>query len=100
MPTEYNFTAKIYDPVLYCAIKPIRIAVTNALLEYKEKSILDLCCGTGNQIKFLSKNGFKNLHCLDISSSMLEIAKKNNYPIKIYREMPQKQIFQMELLIS
>lgn len=96
MSTEYNFTAKIYDPFLYFAIKPIRITVTNALLKYKKKSILDLCCGTGNQLKFLSKNGFKNLHCLDISKSMLEIAQKNNYPIKFYHEDATKTSFENE----
>ena len=72
MKSDYDFIAKIYDPVLYIVLKPIRIAVKNVLLKYREKSIIDLCCGTGNQLKLLSKNGFKNLHCLDISNSMLE----------------------------
>jgi len=84
MKSEYDFIAKIYDPVLYLVLKPIRIAVMKMLLKYKGKSILDLCCGTGNQLKLLSRNGFKDLHCLDISNPMLEIARKNNYRIKIY----------------
>lgn len=58
----------------------------NELLEYKEKVILDLCCGTGNQLNLLSKHGFKNLYCLDISDSMLKIAKRSNSSIKIYNE--------------
>lgn len=78
--------AKIYDPLLYLAFKQIRIAVMKALLKYKDKPILDLCCGTGDQLKFLSKNGFRNLHGLDISDSMLKIARKGNCPIKIYTE--------------
>jgi len=81
-----GFIAKIYDPIFYLALKPIRIAVMNELLKYKEKIILDLCCGTGNQIKLLSKHGFKNLSCLDISDSMLEIAKRSDSSIKIYKE--------------
>lgn len=86
MKSNYSFTAKIYDPIFYLPLKSIRIAVMNELLKYKEKVILDLCCGTGNQIKLLSKHGFRNLHCLDISDSMLEIAKRSNSSIKIYNE--------------
>jgi len=94
MKSDYDFTAKLYDPVLYLALKPIRIAVMDELLKYKNKSILDLCCGTGNQLKLLSKNGFKNLHCLDMSNSMLEIAKNNDYQIKIYNEDATKTSFE------
>ncbi|MEA3386015.1 MAG: class I SAM-dependent methyltransferase, partial [Thermodesulfobacteriota bacterium] len=93
MKSEYDFIAKIYDPALYLVLKPIRIAVMKLLLKYKEKSILDLCCGTGNQLKLLSRNGFKDLHCLDISNPMLEIARKNNYRIKIYNEDATKTNF-------
>jgi len=93
MKPSHDFTAKIYDPVFYLALEPIRIGVMDELLEYKEKAILDLCCGTGNQLKLLSKHGFKNLHCLDISDSMLTIAQKNDFPIKIYREDATKTSF-------
>ncbi|MBW2081330.1 MAG: class I SAM-dependent methyltransferase [Deltaproteobacteria bacterium] len=97
MKSEYDFIAKIYDPVLYLVLKPIRIAVMNVLLGYKEKSILDLCCGTGNQLKLLSRNGFKDLHCLDISNAMLEIARKKDSRIKIYNEDATKTNFENEL---
>jgi len=93
MKSNYNLMAKIYDPIFYLSLKPIRIAVMNELLKYKEKIILDLCCGTGNQIKLLSKHGFRNLYCLDISDSMLEIAKRNDSSIKIYNEDATKTNF-------
>ena len=51
MKIIHDFTAKLYDPVLYLALKPIRIEVMHELLGYREKAILDLCCGTGNQPK-------------------------------------------------
>jgi demethylmenaquinone methyltransferase/2-methoxy-6-polyprenyl-1,4-benzoquinol methylase len=86
MKSNYNLMAKIYDPIFYLPLKSIRIAVMNELLKYKEKVILDLCCGTGNQLNLLSKHGFRNLHCLDISDSMLEIAQRGNSSIKIYNE--------------
>ncbi|HDP36503.1 MAG TPA: class I SAM-dependent methyltransferase [Candidatus Atribacteria bacterium] len=93
MKSNYGFIAKIYDPIFYLALKPIRIAVMNELLKYKEKIILDLCCGTGDQIKLLSKHGFKNLSCLDISDAMLEIAKRSDSFIKIYKEDATKTSF-------
>jgi len=93
MKSNYNLMAKIYDPIFYLALKSIRIAVMNELLKYKEKIILDLCCGTGNQIKLLSKHGFRNLYCLDISDSMLEIAKRSDSSIKIYNEDATKTSF-------
>ena len=93
MKSNYNLMAKIYDPILYLPLKQIRIKVMNELLKYKEKVILDLCCGTGNQIKLLSKHGFRNLYCLDISDSMLEIAKRSNSSIKIYNEDAIKTSF-------
>jgi len=93
MKSNYGFTAKIYDPIFYLPLNSIRIAVMNELLKYKEKVILDLCCGTGNQLNLLSKHGFKNLYCLDISDPMLEIAKRSNSSIKIYNEDATKTSF-------
>ena len=86
MKEEYVSSAKIYDPMLYLALNPIRLAVMEELSQHKDSVILDLCCGTGNQLKLLSKNGFKNLHCLDLSEAMLDVAKKGGYPLKIYNK--------------
>jgi len=96
MKLSQNFTAKLYDPILHFAVKSIRMEIMNALLDYKEKNILDLCCGTGNQLKLLSRNGFKKLHCLDSSSSMLKIAKKHRFPINLYHEDATKTKFKDE----
>lgn len=93
MKEEYDFSASIYDPLLYLALKPIRSAVLDELLPYNDSSILDLCCGTGNQLKLLSKKGFTNLHCLDLSKAMLKVAQKGNYPIEIYAEDATKTSF-------
>ena len=86
MREDYDFSVSIYDPLLYLVINPIRLAVMDELSQHKDSSILDLCCGTGNQLKLLSKNGFKNLHCLDLSKAMLKVAEKGGHPIKIYNE--------------
>ncbi|MGD9679016.1 MAG: class I SAM-dependent methyltransferase [Vulcanibacillus sp.] len=96
MKKEYDTAAKLYDPLLYVFLNPIRKAVLNELGEYKEKAIVDLCCGTGNQLKILAENDFKSLHCLDISDSMLNIAKQSNFNINIYNEDATKTSFEDE----
>lgn len=93
MKEEYASSANIYDPLLYLAINPIRLAVLDELSQHKDSSILDLCCGTGNQLKLLSKKGFKNLHCLDLSKAMLKVAEKGGHPIEIYAEDATKTSF-------
>lgn len=93
MKEDYDFSASIYDPVLYLALKPIRLAVMDEIWQYKDSSILDLCCGTGNQLKLLSKNGFEHLHCLDLSKAMLKEAEKGGHSIEIYVEDATKTSF-------
>ncbi|MBN1348151.1 class I SAM-dependent methyltransferase [candidate division KSB1 bacterium] len=97
MKKEYSIYAKLYDPILYFAIKSIRKAVMHELSEFKDMAIIDICCGTGNQLKLLSKNGFKNLHCLDISESMLDVAQQGDHPIKFYAEDATKMSFENEM---
>ena len=41
----------------------------------------------------LSQEGFKNLHCLDISEAMLKVARQGDYPIRIYNEDASKTHF-------
>ena len=85
MRREYDFAAKLYDPLLHIFLNPIRKAVVEELTEYKDSLIIDLCCGTGNQLKILEKNEFKSLHCLDLSDPMLQVAKKDASNIEIYK---------------
>ena len=90
---KYGFSAKIYDPLLFLVLNPIRKAILKELIDSKESRILDLCCGTGNQLKMLSKNGFKNLHCLDLSKPMLEVARKGDHSIRIHQEDAARTAF-------
>jgi len=97
MSSDYDFVAKLYDPLLYIFLRSIRKKVMNELQDYKEQSIIDLCCGTGNQLKILAKNQFKSLHCLDLSPSMLQVAKKTPFNhIKYYHEDATKTSFENE----
>ena len=77
MDTENAFTAKIYDPILYFALKNIRQDIIR-LIPNHDARILDLCCGTGDQLKKLSDAGFNNLTGMDLSTDMLKVARKGN----------------------
>jgi ubiquinone/menaquinone biosynthesis C-methylase UbiE len=87
MKDDYDLSSMFYDPLLHIPLRSVRRTVLEMLLDNKDKAILDLCCGTGEQLKLLSRHGFNDLHCLDISGPMLDIAKKNkNGRIHIYKE--------------
>ena len=46
------------------------------LKKYRVKTVLDLACGTGSQVFWLAKHGYK-VTGVDISPGMLKIAKEN-----------------------
>lgn len=77
MDTPGAFVAKIYDPLLYFALKNIRQDIIR-LIPDRDARILDLCCGTGDQLKKLSDAGFSNLTGVDLSADMLKVAGKGN----------------------
>ena len=70
---EYQYSAKFYDRLLYPFIQSIRIRVIKVVKKYQYKTILDVCCGTGDQLKLLQEHGFDG-EGVDISDTMLSIA--------------------------
>jgi len=75
---EYQYSAKIYDPLLYPFIRPIRNKVIALVKQYQYKSILDVCCGTGDQLKLLKQHGFDG-EGIDLSDAMLSVAGKGEH---------------------
>lgn len=73
---EYKRFARLYDPLLHVALHRIRKKVADAVQHYNPGSVIDICCGTGSQLKYLKKNGFHNVTGVDISKSMLRQAEK------------------------
>ena len=71
----YQYSAKYYDRLLAPFIRPIRYRVLKLLKKYRYNNILDVCCGTGDQLKLLKKHGFDG-EGIDLSEAMLEVAQK------------------------
>lgn len=79
---EYKIFARIYDPVLYVVLHRIRKKVVEVVRSCNPSSIIDICCGTGNQLKYLKKSGFHNVTGIDLSQSMLQQVEKGGEQVK------------------
>jgi demethylmenaquinone methyltransferase/2-methoxy-6-polyprenyl-1,4-benzoquinol methylase len=84
MSNNISLSTRIYDPLLSGALKPLRKAVTMALPIDKNTRILDLCCGTGDQLLTLEMAGYTNLHGLDLNPDMIAYAKQKSTSISFH----------------
>lgn len=74
-PSHYNQESEHYDDFNEENSKLINKTVENILKKQRIKTVLDLTCGTGSQVFWLTQCGFK-VTGTDINSQMLKIAKK------------------------
>jgi len=68
------FLARIYDKVLHIPVRNIRRSVVKALINADAVNVIDLCCGTGNQITYLREAGIDQAVGVDVSENMLQQA--------------------------
>ncbi len=81
--SEYGkLFAAIYDPVVYPFLTHIRKHTAQIIKQTNAKKIIDLCCGTGNQLKHLKKNGLTDIIGIDISPFMIEKARKGKITVE------------------
>ncbi len=78
---EYKYTSKVYDILLYPFVHTIRNKIVDVIKRRKYNLILDVCCGTGDQIKLLKRNGIDS-EGIDISKDMLQVAKTGKIKAK------------------
>jgi ubiquinone/menaquinone biosynthesis C-methylase UbiE len=71
------FLARIYDKVLHIPIRNIRRSVAEAIKNADAVKVIDLCCGTGNQINYLREAGIGQAVGVDVSENMLHQAWRN-----------------------
>lgn len=79
-------SAKYYDKVLAPALNGVRKYTVKLVEKYKFKSVVDFCCGTGNQLKFLMKAGYTDLIGVDLSENMIAQTKVGSYNPKCLLE--------------
>jgi len=72
---EYGCAARLYDPLVGPALRPIHTAIVSALLTAEVESMADLCCGTGMLAGIAASSGI-NATGVDISQTMLNVARK------------------------
>ena len=70
--------APIYDIVLYPFVHKLRHRLLELCIEQNYDSILDVCCGTGRQLKMLQRQGF-SVRGVDLSEEMLRVSQKGPY---------------------
>jgi len=72
-PSHYNKEAKSYDAFNEASSKPINQLIETILKKHGVKTVLDLTCGTGSQVFWLTKCGYEVVGA-DINSKMLKVA--------------------------
>ncbi len=88
MENEYK-SAKYYDKFLHLFVWRIRKKVLQIVKKNQYKNILDVCCGTGNQLKLLKKHGIEGTG-IDLSKAMLEVAESGKTQVKCYEQDAEK----------
>ena len=74
---DYQFIAPFYDFLLGPFMRSIRRDVLYKVLHLQPKNVLDVACGTGDQLRLLTQ---KNIDAVgvDMSEAMLKICRKSN----------------------
>ena len=73
---EYSLTATLYDHCLTPLLKAFRTDIRTVIQYRGHRRILDICCGTGDQLRSLEP-GVEELVGIDNSEAMLARARKN-----------------------
>jgi len=84
MQDEYK-SAKYYDRFLHLFVWRIRKKILQIVKKNQYDKILDVCCGTGNQLKLLKKHGIDGTG-VDLSKAMLEIAESGNIKVNCFEQ--------------
>ena len=72
-PSHYDYSADKYDAIYEKHVEIQNGVIAKILKRHKVKTVLDLTCGTGSQVVYLAKNGFKVVGS-DINRKMLAVA--------------------------
>ncbi len=79
------YFAPLYDPFINPFLKNLRKKILEIVVELKPECIIDVCCGTGYQVKLLNRHGFSAVG-IDLSSEMLAISKKGKWKAPCFKQ--------------
>jgi len=82
---EYKAIAPFYDWALYPFMRGIRRDVFGMAQQIKPGRIIDVCCGTGDQLSLLRRNGMNALG-IDYSDAMLKVAARKSPRISCLKQ--------------
>src|SRR5258707_7758797 len=104
LPPEYNKLSKYFDALGGSSPNSINRSIEKILRKYKVKTILDLTCGTGSQVLWLAKRGYK-VTGSDFSPKLLKIAKskarEEKIKVKLLKgDMRTKQVGHFDAVIT
>ncbi len=88
---EYRHTAAIYDLLFSRALRDIRNNICTFITHCRARNVIDLCCGTGEQLQMLSKEDIL-LTGVDSSPAMLARARKRCHKSIHYLEADASQV--------
>jgi len=80
------FFSNIYDFVFSPVLNPIRKKIAQEVITLQPKYLIDMCCGTANQIKYFTNLPNTKIIGIDISDNMLNVALKNAPPNTCYKQ--------------
>jgi len=73
---DYQFIAPFYDFLLGPFMRSIRRDVLKKVLRLQPDNVLDVACGTGNQLRLLAENNIPAVG-VDMSEAMLKICRRS-----------------------
>ena len=74
---DYQFIAPFYDFLLGPFMRSLRRDVLNIVDRLQPKKVLDVACGTGDQLRLLTENSIDAVG-VDISEAMIKVCRKAN----------------------
>lgn len=82
LPFEYSKLSEYYDALSVGDLDSKNRVIEKLLRKHKVETVLDLTCGTGSQVLWLAKHGYK-VTGADISPALLDIAREKAQKEKI-----------------
>ncbi len=84
MAEEYRLAAW-YDPLLGPALRNLRTGILRFIVQGGYSSVIDVCCGTGNQLRYLQEAGIPAVG-IDLSEHMLRVSSGGKKPVRCFQQ--------------